>query len=172
MSETIERTADYKKAASAARRVLRENNIVRPPIVPREIAEAYSLEVIVANFPAQFEDVAGFIRLAEKQIYVNAKDHYNRQTFTVAHELGHYLLHKELFESHPEKYKVLLRRPIGAENEPIEKEANAFAADLLVPLEMLKSYCRFADEKELAVLFAVSTDVIRYRLRFAGQAVS
>ena len=74
--------------------------------------------------------VAGFIDFTEQAIYVNAADPYNRQTFTIAHELGHYFLHKEYYKQHPEAYRVLLRRPVGRQNNPLEKEANAFAPHL------------------------------------------
>ena len=60
--------------------------------------------------------------------------------------------------------------PVGEETDPIEKEANAFAADLLVPLNMLHLYRKYATEEDLAKLFAVSSEVIRYRLKFAGSA--
>jgi len=45
-----------------------------------------------------------------------------------------------------------------------ETEADTFAANLLVPLFMLKEYKDFATERELARLFFVAEEVIRYRL--------
>jgi Zn-dependent peptidase ImmA (M78 family) len=123
--------------------------------------------VKVVDLPSHYEQVAGFLDFDEKAIYVNSADHYNRQTFTIAHELGHYLMHKELFERDSARYKVLLRRPIGEETDPIEKEANAFAANLLVPMNLLNLYKKYATQEDLAQLFAVSRDVIGYRLKFA-----
>lgn len=157
---------DYVKVRACVAKVLRENSIVRPPILPREIASNYGLEVKAVDFGPDDSDVCGLIDFARKMIYVNEFDHFNRQTFTIAHELGHYLLHKELFEQDPESYKVLLRMPIGAETDPVEKEANAFAADLLVPLKFLSLYKNYADIDELAQLFAVSREVVGYRLNF------
>lgn len=157
---------DYGKVRACVQRVLQENNIVRPPILPREIASNYGLEVRAVDFSPDNDDVAGLIDFAKKIIYVNEKEHFNRQTFTIAHELGHFLLHKDLFEGDPERYEVLLRMPIGAETDPIEKEANAFAADLLVPRKFLDLYKKYADVDELAQLFAVSREVIGYRLNF------
>ena len=157
-------------ARAEAVKVLRINHIVRPPVIPRELAESYGLRVEVVDLPTDLMNVAGFIDFGKNQILVNGADHYNRQTFTIAHELGHHLMHRDLFEKHPERYKVLLRRPLSNEKDPIEKEANAFAADLLVPLDMLKLYRKYATEDDLAKLFAVSPEVIRYRLRFAGSS--
>ncbi len=163
-------TPDYRKARSKAAEVLRVNRIVRPPVAPREIAQSYGLTVDVVDLPADLSNVAGFIDFGAKQILVNSAEHYNRQTFTIAHELGHFLLHKDLFDAHPDQYKVLLRMPVGSQVDPIEKEANAFAADLLVPLDMLKLYRKYATESDLAKLFAVSSEVIRYRMKLAGNA--
>ena len=159
---------DYVAVVRRAEQVLRDNSIVRPPILPRELAQSYGLEVKVVGFDREHASVAGFIDFDERVIYANAEDHFNRQTFTVAHELGHYLLHRTLFEEHPEDYKVLLRMPLGAETDPVEKEANAFAANLLVPRKFLDFYGRYAEVDELADLFAVSKEVIRFRLKFAS----
>lgn len=73
------------------------------------------------------------------------------------------MLHRELYMADPEAYKVLLRHPISSEKDPRETEANTFAANLLVPRDMLELYGKYADDSELADLFAVSKEVIGYR---------
>lgn len=161
---------DFRKARARAAAVLRENHVIRPPVAPREIAESYGLTVQLVELPGDLNEVAGYIDMGGQTISVNAADPYNRKTFTIAHELGHYLLHRELFKQHPERYQVLMRRPIGVETDPLEKEANLFAAELLVPMEFLKLYGRYATPEELADLFAVSREVIGYRLKFANLA--
>lgn len=158
---------DYRKASHAARKALRENHVVRPPVLPREIARSYGLDVVLVELPEHRQEVAGFLDFSENKIFVNGADPYNRQTFTIAHELGHFLLHKSLFEQQPEQYQVLLRRPIHSVTDPLEKEANAFAADLLVPMDMLNLYKRYATDDDLADIFSVSNEVIGYRLKFA-----
>jgi Zn-dependent peptidase ImmA (M78 family) len=117
------------------------------------------------RFDASHEKVAGFLDFKELAIYVNAADPYNRKTFTIAHELGHYVLHAQYFREHPEAYRVLLRRPMSAASDPREKEANAFAGHLLVPRHFLEGFYKLATVHELADLFAVSADVIRIRLQ-------
>lgn len=163
-------TADFAKARQTAERVLREQNILRPPVLPREIAESYQLKIELVRLTSDMDKVSGFLDFSENTIYVNAADSFNRQTFTIAHELGHHLLHRRYYESHSTDYKVLLRMPIGAETDPMEKEANAFAADLLVPRKFLDIYSKYADIDELADLFAVSRDVLRYRLKFGKES--
>ena len=95
---------------------------------------------------------------------INAADPPNRKKFTIAHELGHWVMHRSLLRDRPE-IGVLLREPLGrADSSPLEQEANAFAANLLVPDNMLKSY-RTDDIVLLAKVFGVSEEVIGYRLK-------
>lgn len=67
----------------------------------------------------------------------------NRLRFSVAHELGHYVLHKEVFEtfprSHAEEWIQFMQQMPDKEYGFIEYHANEFAGRLLVPLEQLKA---------------------------------
>ncbi len=162
--------ADYRKAIDKAKEVLKQNSFDTPPISPREIANSCGIEVSNVIFRLH-KEVAGFFDFKKNKIYVNHEEPYNRQTFTIAHELGHYFLHKELFDKHPEKYQVLLRKPMGAVVDPLEQEANAFAAELLVPKHLLQEYNKSpVSVKLLATIFVVSEDVIRYRLKTIAQS--
>lgn len=69
-------------------------------------------------------------------VLVNAHDILTRRRFTLAHELGHFLLHR------PVNQRGILRYDLSVEKggdlskkdlEQIEAEAHAFAADLLMP---------------------------------------
>jgi Zn-dependent peptidase ImmA (M78 family) len=67
-------------------------------------------------------------------IGVNSLDAPNRQRFTIAHEIGHLLLHKD------ERFHVDEKSVIGLRNDRSsmatderEIEANQFAAELLMP---------------------------------------
>lgn len=156
---------DYKLAASEAARVLRENFVDSPPVLPRELARNYGYRVYFADFPREKQNVSGFLNFNERAIYVNRDDSPGRQTFTIAHELGHGIMHTDLIRRYPSDYQVLYRAPIGSVRDPLEQEANAFAANLLVPREMLEKFRYHASVAELARLFIVSEDVIRYRLQ-------
>ena len=156
----------YSIVMAAVRKCLDENFISSPPISPVEIAANNGIKVFFAEFPKQELEVSGFFDFKTNYIYVNKDEPPRRQTFTIAHELGHAILHGKLFRSYPEDYKVLLRTPIGASDDPLEKEANAFAAQLLVPKDMLARYGKIASVSELARLFNVSEDVIRFRLAY------
>jgi len=68
--------------------------------------------------------------------------YYSRLRFSLAHELGHLLLHKSAYESLKIKnfedyYRFLLDVP-SKEYGKIETQANKFAGFLLMPREILK----------------------------------
>ncbi|OGJ78095.1 hypothetical protein A2412_03290 [Candidatus Peribacteria bacterium RIFOXYC1_FULL_58_8] len=155
-------------AKDKAAEILRQYEIEEPIIPITRLAEKHGLTVKVLQFPETLRDVAGFFDPEQKIIFVNRADPPNRQTFTIAHELGHFILgHK------PNEYGVLPRYPRPKEDNPIEKEANCFAASLLVPLDMLKKIMKQyslnktdADQELLAGIFGVSTDVIKFRLKW------
>jgi len=86
-------------------------------------------------------------------IYVDAKSYelweqgpewkHNRLRFSVAHELGHYILHREAAAKVEFKTFVEFARYFNADDAiryQIEQEANEFAGKLLVPSERLRGY--------------------------------
>jgi Zn-dependent peptidase ImmA (M78 family) len=157
-------TPDYNKAQSAAENIISDYKITDPVVPIYDVAESKGLSVRTIDMPDELKGVSGFLDPDEKVIYVSADDIPTRQLFTVAHELGHYVL-----EHDPETYGVLLRFPELNGGEPVEQEANCFAANLLVPRHMLKEVMRKHSLSKddiglLAPLFGVSTTVMRYRL--------
>lgn len=67
-------------------------------------------------------------------ILVNQADPKSRQRFTIAHELAHYLLHKE-FIGDGIKEDTLYRSTLS---NPMEKQANKVAANILMPRQLIK----------------------------------
>ena len=159
---TRPKVADFVAAKRLARQVLQDNGITEPPIIAADLVVSYGLEAMIAVFQPGYDHIAGFIDFDEFKIYVNGDDSLQRQNFTIAHELGHYLLgHRK--ES---GYTVLLRNPDEMVKTPIEKEANCFAANLLVPEPFLLQYLEDfpgITNYQLTKIFGVSTDVIHYR---------
>ncbi len=102
-------------------------------------------------------------------IFVNGRQGPVRQRFTLAHELGHHRL----------GHATVMDRPAALSDyghDPWEVEANAFAAELLLPRAALK---RWAAEKlegqpsledvvRLAVEHGLSAQMVRYRLETCG----
>ncbi len=70
----------------------------------------------------------GYYDPRTKTIFVNKRDPASRQRFTVAHELGHYILHKGTNNRYDEYHRYT------PEEVKREFEANDFAAKLLMPV--------------------------------------
>jgi Zn-dependent peptidase ImmA (M78 family) len=160
--------ANFERAIAKAKEVLEEQCLFDPPVIAERIARNYGLQVRYYKMKPVYAKVAGFIDPKEKTIAVNGEDPAHRQNFTIAHELGHYLLEHTL---HQPEYEVLYRKqhPLAVTgNKPDEQEANCFAANLLVPSDMLLDYMRFpfVFDWQLAGIFGVSADVIKYRKKY------
>lgn len=155
----------------SARRKLAENkadkltDIYTSPSIPvREIAEQSGVEVVVADFGEHKDKMAGFCDFQHEKLYVNADDMHTRRRFTVAHELGHWLLHKDIFDKEPELYPYLPRFSAPDVSNILEQEANHFAANLLVPTKLLRPV-KDAPVSTLASVFDVSKTMMEIRLK-------
>jgi len=136
-----------------------------PPIPVLEIAERSGVNVVFTRFDKFDEVVAGFCDFPGKKLFVNANDAPVRQRFTMAHELGHWILHREYYLEHPDKYPVLPRYSNPDNSNPMEKEANCFAANLLFPKRLLLPV-KGAFVSALADIFVVSVTMMEHRLRY------
>lgn len=135
-----------------------------PPIPVLEIAESNGVDVVFSDFGPSGEKVAGFCDFHGAKLYVNADDPINRQTFTIAHELGHWILHRSFFERRPDLYHLLPRFQRAERGNPFEQEANCFAANLLVPRKLLIPV-KDAPVTALSTIFAVSREMMENRLK-------
>jgi Zn-dependent peptidase ImmA (M78 family) len=154
---------DYEEAKARAQKVLKDNFLSEPPILAWDLADNYGLVISYSTFKPEHNDISGFIEAKKKTIFVNCLDSMQRKNFTIAHELGHFLL-DHLKDS---GYDALYRRPIVEQNEKkLESIANCFAANLLVPENILRQYIAdysFATNDQLSRIFCVSPEVIGYR---------
>lgn len=98
-------------------------------------------------------------------IGVNKNHHKNRQKFTLAHELGHYILHRE-------KNIDIVDTTFFRNNETdsIEYMANEFAAKLLMPKEKVEELISQGIKNigDLAEKFEVSASAMKYRILSLG----
>lgn len=162
----ITKSPHVSRGKIAAENVIKNNFISSPPVVIHELAENYGLTVFKANFDDK--EIAGYIDFDKKWIVVNKEDAMARQNFSIAHELGHWIMHYDEVENDHNDIRIVYRRPMGGEIEPLEIEANAFAAYLLVPEAMFKEHQEKSD-LELAQLFNVSQSLIGFRrMNFHG----
>lgn len=155
---------DYQRAEREALALLRGCDVTEPPIDPVLIALEAGVSVSFVRFDGDSDkNVSGYYDFEANAIVVNKHESPLRQTFTVAHELGHKILHEEWAKS--DSYRILLRDPSKIDWNPIELEANVFAANLLMPRAMMDSYYNLPVE-QISRLFAVSVPAVNKRLSF------
>jgi predicted transcriptional regulator len=161
-----------KQVKAIVSRLLKEGEITEPPIPVDRVARDLGLHV--RHVPFEGEISGSLIRSGEDALVgVNSMHHENRQRFTLAHEIGHFLLHKGDRVILDRSFRVNLRDTNGKSMEdPEEIEANFFAAELLMPEEFLVNSLRHKkiDIEEddiietLANKYKVSPQAMAYRL--------
>jgi Zn-dependent peptidase ImmA (M78 family)/transcriptional regulator with XRE-family HTH domain len=165
--------ARRESIADAAKRVLDESGIDAPPVPIEAIVARAGIEVRFAPL----DELAGALLLPESQneahgILVNSDQPRERERFTLAHEYGHLIL------GHPVEPKSgnAFVDHIGRRFVPVEVQADMFAADLLMPVDMLKRWLDSlppGESLELAVYrlasgFFVSFQAMTARLEKLG----
>jgi len=154
------------------RSLLRDNRIACPPVPVEIIAQTLGIDV---KYEATDDDLSGaLIRKPEGVVIgVNSTHHSNRQRFTIAHEIAHFILHKGIKLHVDEDFRVNLRD--GSVNIE-EIEANAFAAELLMPTEFVERETQRLGRidqrgvENLARRFQVSSRAMEIRLTNLGLA--
>jgi Zn-dependent peptidase ImmA (M78 family) len=185
MSGTGPRVWDQQSAAGEATKLIKKLGITEPPVPIEQIAE--SLNAIITRRP-NAPDISGFLLCTDgnpPMIGVNEDDAPVRQRFTIAHEIAHLQLH-ELRNKKSDRrelridrsMRVSLREAGDGARGGEEREANWFAAELLMPAELVRriaeelSQTRQATEdsliNNLADRFEVSRVAMSYRLLNLG----
>ncbi|PZX03190.1 uncharacterized protein DUF955 [Celeribacter halophilus] len=105
------------------------------------------------------------------EIGVNSKHHPNRQRFSMAHEYGHYLLHRGKIHEMPEGEQILHR---NGDRNRVEYQANDFAAELLMPEMLVRKSFRSSGGslKKMSDTLCVSKEALKYRLENLGYKVT
>ncbi len=147
---------------------------------PYQNVIAANVELTVAFFPFSGEGIKSLsgaiyfdIDANKFNISINEDQAKTRQYFTLAHELGHYFLHKdeikkegiivdtEFFDGN----RALLRPNELKESSILETEANQFAAALIMPADLVKrAWEELKSVEECAKVFNVSTSAMSIRL--------
>ncbi|MBU2015925.1 MAG: ImmA/IrrE family metallo-endopeptidase [Alphaproteobacteria bacterium] len=159
-----------QEAARQARAVLAKTGLDSLPIPVDRVAK--NLGIVVQHLPLD-DELSGmsFVKDGLSVIVINAGHHPNRQRFTLAHELGHHILHREYLLNNVHVDKVVLHRnnrsSDGVDNKEIQ--ANAFAAELLMPMSKVRQHkdIDINDESEVATvakLFKVSSSAMAIRI--------
>lgn len=139
---------------------------VRVEDIPQKLGLEYK-EVYLSN------EISGMIECTDLRfsIRINASDPKTRKRFTLAHELGHYMLHRHLIGDGLDDDRAYRSTEAGKyHNTHIgpreETEANRFAASLLMPRDLIKRHRDdlHDDTEKMADLFQVSRQSMSIRL--------
>jgi len=156
------------------RELLDQNEVTAPPVPVERIARRLAR----LRFSPLDNELSGmaFVKDGTAIIGINSLHHPNRQRFTMAHECGHLVLHRDQVtrEVHVDKaFPMLMRDAVSAASvDPMEIEANLFAAELLMPEFLLAGELGGAafdidDDAAVAALarrFRVSLSAMQFRL--------
>jgi len=171
-----------KMIRTAALQLLADAEVKKPSVPVKRIAKYLGAKIIES--PTD-DELSGFVLRDPKRkqtiIGVNANHHPNRRRFTIAHEIGHLVLHAGE-ELHIDKqwtgYEIKRRDTESSAGTNVdEMEANLFAAELLMPVHFIDvdlaehAPLHVDDEErigELAKRYKVSTQALALRLQYLG----
>jgi Zn-dependent peptidase ImmA (M78 family) len=143
-----------------AKGLLAELAITEPPVDVERVATACGLQV---EYVSKGRGFSGQLLRARRLIEVERDSHPHRQRFTIAHEIGHYVLnHNSIFCTFEERSS---RDPTAMN----EKQAHIFASELLMPDPWVRDYWQRmnTDYRALARKFFVSDEAMFRRLEEA-----
>ncbi len=163
------------RAERLARQILSMNAYDVPVDVT---AIASSLDITVHSLHLD-SSVSGMLVIQGERaaIAVNAEDPSPRRRFTIGHEIGHYLLHKNTADLFVDGASIYYRDTRSSEGTRFQEiDANAFAAELLMPRDKVVERLgtqpiHVLDDDaimELANYFGVSVQAMTIRLDRLG----
>lgn len=121
--------------------LLAEVGISHFPVDLEKIAAHLNIQIIYDDLD---DDVSGFLVAEGKRkamAIINKSHHSNRQRFTIAHEIGHFILHAKsaneetVFVDKKYTFHRDGKSSLGIYQQ--EKEANIFASNLLMPEKLV-----------------------------------
>jgi len=170
-------TIRRKKIETLVTKLLTENGIKEAPVQVARIAKAEGLRIFIDSLEG---DLSGFLYRDKGQAVIGVNTHHHpvRQNFTIGHELGHYLLHDQEPLHVDHEFRVRLRSDMSSQGTDLgEREANFFAASLLMPKDFLEAdlenedYVDLLDGqflRDLSRKYGVSTQALVNRLKNLG----
>lgn len=146
------------------KKILQAENLSSPPIDAEQLAEFH----FGLNFdcrPLADTNILAELSVAQKTIYINearADDfsaNVGLKNFTIAHELGHWVLHRHL---------------LGEQSKQIEREADLFAVYLLMPEQMVRAeFAKLNSQRLIQCLSAeIKLSSMAQKFRVSRQAMS
>ena len=168
----IHRRPRYARIKRELANILERANVTSAPVPVEKIAKMLGARIQHANFN---NELSGILVRKGRDIVIGVASEQpkTRQRFTIAHEVGHLVLH-DIEEVHVDReFRVKLRSQVSSEAVDVDEiEANAFAAGLLMPEPLLRGDVRnfdidFEDASQvnaLAKRYNVSSQAMTFRL--------
>lgn len=149
------------KPEDAASAVLRNFWDYSLPVNPIAIANKLGIQVFMSD---DLGGLGGYYEQKTNEITINENDSLPRQRFSVAHELGHCVL------GHGSSPRDNNTRYNQGNYSIKEYQANAFAAELLMPKDAMQVMVEMREMElaELCKTFDVSENAMTIRLRSLG----
>lgn len=147
LTEPQARFLSYQRIGFEAQRLLvrygtEHEPIEKPPIPVEELLENFlglSLSICKLSEVLGCEDAVGALFVQRREVMVDESldpcefpDLEGRYRFTLAHEIGHWWLHRNLYPESPAETPSFVMRS-GGSQQRIEWQADYFAASLLMP---------------------------------------
>jgi Zn-dependent peptidase ImmA (M78 family) len=137
--------------------------------------------VVAEDLGNPAEELAGFVFVAGRVgwAFVRAGDIVARRRFSAAHELAHFVLHRGVMGRFRADTDKTLQEADGDVADQMEREANRFAVELLMPADLCRARAEQMWRKhgccprgvlvyQLASELLVSREAMRYRLQALG----
>jgi Zn-dependent peptidase ImmA (M78 family) len=161
-------TREWLKIREADREVL-ERHLGEVPVKLGAIARDLGVEVKVSSLPLNVSGQISKIN-GRYEIKINRHESRQRQRFTLAHELAHFLLHRDVIDGMGGKLTDNVLYRSGA-SEHIEYEANRLASQIVMPEKALQNaFSRYGENLSettvelLAEQFGVSKAAMEIRM--------
>lgn len=144
-------------ARDKARKLLKELKITTIPVPLNPIVKHLSINTAPHDIDDKLSGVTAYdSETDENYILYNKSHHVHRQRFTVAHEVGHVVFEHPNYQNESLDFNSKDDREI---------EANQFAAELLMPLDKIKSdIVMLGTVKKMAYKYWVSEEAMFWRL--------
>jgi Zn-dependent peptidase ImmA (M78 family) len=124
----------YGLAKKEAVELLRRGRVTKAPVPVERLAELINAEIVRQPFEGEVSGIVYRNEDGSAVIGVNSSHSPQRQRFTIAHEIGHFLLHADERLHVDENFPIGLRNEISSKSiSDNEIESNQFAAALLMP---------------------------------------
>ncbi|HDS1650390.1 TPA: ImmA/IrrE family metallo-endopeptidase [Stenotrophomonas maltophilia] len=168
----LKRSAELAPQASPEVRTLNDTLVLAknldldgPPCSVEGIAKTLGIRIV---YEPMDQEMSGFLerRMDGWVAGINSYHHHVRQRFTLAHEIAHFVLHRD----HQNEFKDQTFARRKSDPNAMERQADSFAANLLMPESAVRSAIDrgLRNLNDLALQFEVSSLAMRFRLESLG----